>query len=351
MTKNVKDYGVIGDGIADDTLSIQNTINTAYSAGEKVYIPSGRYKITSTLNLPFDTSLGLNKGNYIYGDGILRTTLFASAPNVTIFKLAQPLAYKFQYGAEFSDMSLSGSGLTSTVGISTQALYSVNFNNIDISGCTNGLQLINTRVPGDSDACNCVSINNSRIHDNDYWGIQLVLSAGNNETSFISLKNTQTTGNGTSTGAIGGGMYWRGQMLQFDNCAFAGNHNRGLYIEGGAGLGSNITGNNLCFENNDGMGIQCYGGTNMEFHNLQLYNNDSFKAQYGIYLNGSSSLVSNIKVHSAKVRATAGNNPYIAFCATGANCATNSIVVDDKQVRWDNFGYTGQTKYSGWTAV
>jgi hypothetical protein len=46
---NVKDYGAIGNGIADDTTAIQNCINAAQTAHGTVYIPHGTYKITSTL--------------------------------------------------------------------------------------------------------------------------------------------------------------------------------------------------------------------------------------------------------------------------------------------------------------
>lgn len=49
---NVKDsaFGAVGNGVADDTLSIQAAINAAASAGGGlVYLPSGAYKVTSGL--------------------------------------------------------------------------------------------------------------------------------------------------------------------------------------------------------------------------------------------------------------------------------------------------------------
>ena len=52
---NVKDFGAVGNGIADDTLAIQAAINAAVLAGGFagsagfVFVPSGLYKITSTL--------------------------------------------------------------------------------------------------------------------------------------------------------------------------------------------------------------------------------------------------------------------------------------------------------------
>lgn len=49
---NVKrDYAAVGDGIVDDTTSIQNAVNAAAGLGKTVYIPAGTYKVTS-ISLP-----------------------------------------------------------------------------------------------------------------------------------------------------------------------------------------------------------------------------------------------------------------------------------------------------------
>ena len=44
---NVKDFGAVGDGVADDTAAIQAAIN----AGRNVFIPSGTYKTTSKITI------------------------------------------------------------------------------------------------------------------------------------------------------------------------------------------------------------------------------------------------------------------------------------------------------------
>jgi hypothetical protein len=60
---SVKDFGAKGDGTTDDTSAIQNAIN---SGARSIYIPAGRYKVTSSLNL---TNLSVSGvGLKIYGD-------------------------------------------------------------------------------------------------------------------------------------------------------------------------------------------------------------------------------------------------------------------------------------------
>lgn len=348
---DIKDFGAVGDGIHDDTDALQDAVNAAYTDNEYLYISPGNYAVENDTIMPFDSSNAFNRGNYIYGAGMLRSNIIAQAPNIAIFKYTQPALNKFMMGGMISGLSLSGNGQAGCTGISAQALFSHQFQGLYIDGFKYGVELVNKANPGDSDASNHIALDNSRIVNCSQWGFYSNLRSGNNENSFLSFRNSTIEGCGTTAGAVGGGMYWRGQMMQFDNSAFVLNKNRGLYIEGGAGLGSNVLCNNLTFENNIGIHVQCYGITGMEFNNLQMYSNDMFKAQYGLYFNGGTSLVSNVRVNSAKIRATAGNNPYIAFVATGANAVNSTIVADSKQIRWDNFGYAGQTQYLGFTVV
>ena len=50
-TLSVKDFGAVGNGVADDTTAINATITAACSLGGKVFIPPGNYNITSTVNI------------------------------------------------------------------------------------------------------------------------------------------------------------------------------------------------------------------------------------------------------------------------------------------------------------
>ena len=57
---SVKDFGAVGDGVADDTTAIQNALN-ALSSGGSIYVPSGTYKITNLLSF-YSSQLFIGNG-------------------------------------------------------------------------------------------------------------------------------------------------------------------------------------------------------------------------------------------------------------------------------------------------
>lgn len=63
---NVKDFGAKGDGITDDTLAIQNAIQTVKSiGGGAIYFTNKRYRITSSITIPQGITLvGLSANKY-----------------------------------------------------------------------------------------------------------------------------------------------------------------------------------------------------------------------------------------------------------------------------------------------
>lgn len=65
---SVKDFGAVGDGVADDTAAIQAAINALTPAGGRLYLPKGAYKITSELSI---TNIPIE----IFGDGMYATRI------------------------------------------------------------------------------------------------------------------------------------------------------------------------------------------------------------------------------------------------------------------------------------
>ena len=67
---NVKDFGAVGDGVADDTAAIQAAINAAgIAGGGEVYFDRGTYKVTSTLAVAYNnvSFIGANpRGSLLY---------------------------------------------------------------------------------------------------------------------------------------------------------------------------------------------------------------------------------------------------------------------------------------------
>lgn len=50
-TVSVKDFGAVGDGVANDTTAIQNAINYCTTNGAELFFPKGSYRTTSTLTI------------------------------------------------------------------------------------------------------------------------------------------------------------------------------------------------------------------------------------------------------------------------------------------------------------
>lgn len=74
---SVKDFGAVGNGVADDT----NAFKNALAASNSVYVPDGTYKITSTIDI--------DKSNVtVYGNGNSSVIYFAPTADDILFNVA-----------------------------------------------------------------------------------------------------------------------------------------------------------------------------------------------------------------------------------------------------------------------
>src|SRR4051812_42530912 len=75
MIYNVKDFGAIGNGVADDTLAIQSAIDAAHAAGGgSVYVPNGTYIVRGG-DQASDGAILLYDNITLYGDGMGATSI------------------------------------------------------------------------------------------------------------------------------------------------------------------------------------------------------------------------------------------------------------------------------------
>jgi len=105
---SVKDFGAVGDGTTDDTAAIQAAINT----GASVYLPTGTYKITSTLTFPNTVSVFRGAGresSIISCNGVTGAVLKAAA--ITYFR------------PQWQDFAIAGNSSTG-IGIDLSAVTS-----------------------------------------------------------------------------------------------------------------------------------------------------------------------------------------------------------------------------------
>jgi len=372
-------YGVVLEGDGMNTTIFQNTIagvqlTSAFSVTNLSTIVTLAWPahgkavndVITLINLGSSSYGGLDmEGNWgvtsvttdtlTFNHYAAATSTVTTTGTVTATKAMMSLdtAGAFMVGTRITGLQVQNSG--SPVGSSAIRLrrnFQFSLDNLWINGATcDGLQI--PCVLGDADSSAQLRLGSVRINGCGRWGIDMAASqttvggvlTGHNEISNSVLENVtiDTCGTAQSVYQRGGGLKWKGQGLHFNSFACVTCSNCAIYIPGGAGLPSAVSFDFLALENNTGRQFVIEGLDTLNGRILEMYNNDSFVATTGLYLNAAASVVGKINIGSSIVRATAGNNAYTAFVATGADLGTVRIYTPSFQ----DFGHAGQAQESG----
>lgn len=187
---SVKDFGAVGDGVADDTSAIQAAID---SGAKGIYIPVGTYKVTSAITIAQSTSMQV-----IRGAGKTASILQASGTFNAVFSVGSISAQSIRgaffdlqincngatvqygiYGNRIEEFDFVGVAcwFTKTAGIGTSSFsYVNNYERCDLSyGDGDGLRLSNDLSLG---ANNSNTIRDCLFLNNTGWGISAVSGYG-----------------------------------------------------------------------------------------------------------------------------------------------------------------------------
>ncbi|EIM18172.1 MULTISPECIES: glycosyl hydrolase family 28-related protein [Pseudomonas] len=244
------DFGVIGDGVVDDTAKLQLAINAARFFSKTLYIPKGIYKTSSALNISGVRVAGDALG-YRNGSG----TVIQGSGAHDIF--AQSTATLDDTWIELHDIRIKG-GLW---GVKCRYMISSEWSNVVITDCQNGIQMGNSTDVGpllnmfnhiDIDVVDTAMdlngngfVNSNVFNQCQFKGLQFAArvrctggigAVGNvfNSTNFMgdrygaTVENTKNTAfnkcyfesHGPSVGFLGVNIGW-----SFDDCTFAGLRN------------------------------------------------------------------------------------------------------------------------------
>ena len=349
---SVKDFGAVGDGIADDTAAIQAAINAA--GGRTVFIPAGTYRITDTLSYNVSKTFGaFSPGIKLMGDGMIKTFLNHQAPNKPLIDIdsgSHGGSYEAAMGSLVTELAIVNTTATAgTVGIRALNGYQIDIHHVYIKDMTShGVELKNGLYV--DDGWNMFSMTQSWIDACKGWGIKADGSSGRNEGSYTYLREVFFQSNGTNDAAYqpsSGGMIWKGQILTMESCAFAnGTQNVGLFIKGEAGAGQTVDLRSVTFENCFKRSLFCRGIAVFNAVNCQVYNNNDYVATTGFEFDAADFVIKDVNIENITVRATSGNNPITAFKISGANADLTTCRV--RNVNWENFDFAGQTRFDGW---
>ena len=337
--------------------ALEQAIRQYQFGGDEIRVPRGRYLCTRPVAALNSDPQIFSQGLRLIGSGIdtVFEVLFSDGH---LFGVGTDTDNRFALGAHLADFTIvrggSGASLHKAGGIQLRRAFRPVIRNIwfkDLLGD-------NIHAPvttGDPDACNQGLIEGCCFEAGRAWAFNIDSAADRNEGSFWTIRDSFFRGCGnpaeTTSGPASGAIRVRGaQQLHLQNTIIAETENCGLYLAGGGGVNTMVRLDGVQFENCEKRSLYSIMGVdNLIIRGCGLYNNDQHTAIAGFEFNGDGAegtgIIRNVSIDGLVVRATPGNNPYVALKAFGRNafnCRAKNITVQS-----DGFPLTGQVLSEG----
>jgi hypothetical protein len=187
---NVKDFGAVGDGVADDTAAIQAAIDvfklpagtpaTVADTGGGIYFPRGIYKVSGLRIVPVDSSNnGAVNGITLFGENAV---LKGTAACTRILSIdtdgdnAKNIADICVDGLQFDLSAMTTTGASGSVGLWIENAFASTFRNLSFFGGPTDNSHIYLNRTGSSMSFYDIHCSRIVINGDDFGPAQLVLT-------------------------------------------------------------------------------------------------------------------------------------------------------------------------------
>lgn len=205
---NVKNYGAVGDGVADDTAAIQAALDAARMPGGKrggyVYFPAGKYRILSTLKLYTAVSMighGWSMDTTFYNtSALIADPAFVGTAMVQLnpdgATVSDPVTRPDQswHWGIVEQMAFVGNGITGPHGLDVGwGGEASSVSNCQFQNCNRGLTVDTTTGGAVSLVCNTVSMFNCNYGLYVSGKVQVFSLSGDHNTSLLFVTGGRAT--------------------------------------------------------------------------------------------------------------------------------------------------------------
>jgi hypothetical protein len=321
---NVLDFGVVGNGVANDTVALQNAINA--SAGGVLYFPAGTY-LCSQLNLVSNlTVIGAGRDNTIIKSNGTNVSGFVGGSNVN--------------NVTVQDLQVDFADIVSVSATTALGFFQSNF-----------VKILNCKIIKFNKLA--IGINSTRyfwIQDN-YIERTTPDAQGVNECMLATETGSQTTQYGwiQNNTCVNSGSIWQGSWLWIENNRITNwRYGAGISLAQTTNTFYNVVANNFIETDYTGLdsdnlpinGIECWAASN------KIYGNTIRGASgSGIFVGGQNNVISkNLCFNNNTYTAVPLTNGAITLSYNTSTFNPNGSVVSGN-ICFDTLGGAGTQQY------